>query len=239
MKKAATAPKTRTIPVPSERTALAEAIRRRDGAIVAFKKAEATITRARQAVKNAETKLASFGNVEQQITAARAEMVKDGKTGPLPAKLLARRNARQIAREHLEEYQSALASLFETDYAPAKQSLDKAIESVAFEAFKVLLLEAQKQSDALREVMRHVWDLSDCLRGLDSAKDTFKGLLLRPDSPPELVQAFSNFTQLFEPLVTEPPVDFKQDPVKFADMRWRELFTALQTDPITPAPWTE
>src|SRR5258708_2959265 len=110
------------------REQLAQAHRARQAAESALKKSAAALARAEQAVQDAEGDLEKYHEVDQQIAAARAEMLKHSKTGSLPGDLIAQRKAREADKESRVETKAAF-ELLKTEHVAAEKALREATQA--------------------------------------------------------------------------------------------------------------
>src|SRR5438067_9561686 len=104
---------------PEPRAALAACIAAREAARNALQQATETLTTASVAVEGLEKELAAYDGLDNAIAKARASLVKRGESGPLPSDLVAKRKARDEARERLDETRLAL-NLLEREKAEAQ-----------------------------------------------------------------------------------------------------------------------
>src|SRR6266478_5592053 len=93
------------------REQLAEAHRAREAAESALEKAKSTLEKAQRGVQDAELDLETCSGLDERLARARADMVKHGKSGPLPSSLISERTQRNGAKERLEESKGALTLL--------------------------------------------------------------------------------------------------------------------------------
>lgn len=213
------------VSVTTHHQVLADAIARCSEAERELAEAKHARAQAQDAAAAAEQDLARFADLDQRIGAARAALVKKGKTGRLPDHLIAEREQRRVARELVEETNSALA-LLTSEQANAEQHLRMASAARSAAALQLLLDQAAALSAELRAAKEQAWELEDQLRGID-----FVVTGTVPTLPREvrgtLMQQLSG---LFEPLHMQRP-DYPPaspaNPVRLEAARWRKRHAEL------------
>jgi hypothetical protein len=212
------------------REQLAEAHRAQQAAESALEKSKASVEKAHSAIEDAESDLEKFDGLDQQIAAARAEMVKRDKTGPLPDKLVTARTARNAAREHLAESMGAL-TLLEAEQVASEKHWRAAVENHGHQAFLVLLRQATDLSKKLAADQERVWDMHDRLKAFDH----FAGATHVPtDGARHAVMHSRDWVNLIAPLTAQPrlvAVYSPHDPVRQWVERFKTLHAALLNDP--------
>src|SRR5690348_12011950 len=140
---------TATRSAPDPRAELASRIAAREAATAGLTAAAEALARARAAVQEAEAIVGNYGDLDERIAVVRAEMVKRGDSGSLPAQLVQERNARREAEERLAECKGA-EKLLADEHNDAERHLREATEADAYEAYKVMLRKGASMGDQLR-----------------------------------------------------------------------------------------
>jgi len=213
----------------SSRDVLAAAIGRERAAVAALESASIAVKQARAAVEEVKSHLARFDDLDERIAAARAEMVKRNDSGSLPRALINEREARRVARERLDECNSALA-LLEAQRGAAEKTLREASEAVSVDALHVILDEATALSNGLHAAQMRQWHLADSLYALDLMVNVAIGTL--PHGPKgALRQRLGRLLQPLNAQRPEPPPLAPNSPLRLEAALWRALHAELRRDP--------
>jgi hypothetical protein len=155
----------------TDRAALKEAISQRDRAKEALSVAEQTSTRAKAQLRQAESQLAAFGDIENEILKHRADLFADyARGGPkpsmdLPPALAAKEQGRDEAKTTANAAKAALINL-SGELAKAQSVLAKAELKVTDAANEVLAAEATGHASHLDISWDDLWRSVDALHAL-------------------------------------------------------------------------
>jgi hypothetical protein len=218
-------------PATTRRAALAAAVERRAAADDSLRCTAEALERATRANAEAEADLKRYADLDHRIGAARALMVRQGTSGPLPDSLVSEREQRRLARERAEESAGALQVLRD-EHADAEKALRDAAEAVSVAALHVMLGEATALADAARAAQQQLWHSGDMLHALDLMVTGASMRLPRDVRAPLPVLLL----RLLEPLNAqraELPTTSPASPVRQEVERWRAVHAALMRDPTT------
>jgi hypothetical protein len=216
-------------PATTRRAALTAAVERRAAADDSLRRTAEALGRANRASAEAEANLARFADLDHRIAAARALLVRQDRSGPVPDSLVAEREQRRLARERAEESAGALQVLRD-EHADAEKALREATEALSLAAMHVMLDEATALSDAARAAQHQLWHSGDMLLALDLMVTGASMHLPKPARAP--IPAL--ILRLLEPLNAqraEFPSTSPANPVRQEVERWRALHAALMRDP--------
>jgi hypothetical protein len=223
-------------PESDSRAELAAHIRELEEAKAGLLRAADALERGQEAVRQAEAIVGNYGDLDERIAVVRAEMVKRGNGGSLPAKLVQERNARREAEERLAECEGA-EKLLADEHNAAERHLRSATEAASLEGFAVLLRDAASMADELMEANQRVWNLTHRLLAIDS----LIGIALRPEQSLGLrTRMHAELKRVMDALhATEPQwvVNSANEPQALARARWKGLHTRLLADANAPITW--
>ena len=213
---------------PAQRAELQDAIARRQAAEEQLSLAQQAESRGSELLEAAQTKLASFGDVDAAIVQHRAAKFKNAATGgpapdmSLPDDLAKRRHGRDEARDVLAAAKAAHDSLV-ADVAQGQKALKRAERLVGDAAQAILNREAALLAANLKASWASVWHLFDTLSAL-------------PGSSQQLPADAVNILRML------PGIDHRQwaggrnAALARAKERWKAWFEALLKDGAAPMP---
>jgi len=220
-----------TNPVSTERAALRLAIAERNAAKEVARVASETGDRSQEQVRNAEARLAAFGNVDDAILKHRAASFKSAAQGgpkpslALPDDLVRRERARDEAASAAAAANAAHASLA-SELTQAKSALRKAELKVSETAGQVLVAEAAERGRSLSDLWNGLWSTIDELNALRSSPHV--------KLPNDIIRTLQSFAAM----------DYRQfaggrnQQLARADQHWRLYYVALckSADATPPDP---
>ncbi len=213
-------------PSTGSRSALSAAIQRRDAAKEKLRLASEALERARQAAQEAEAAQARYADLDERIGKARAEMVREDRSGPLPGELIAERDQRRQARERTEEAQSALAVLAK-EHEATVAALAVAERAASSAAWTTIGTEAaDRLASELLAAKHQFWRLEASARALDQSIGVHAAGEVRLMLGPRMLK-------LFEALNAQPVptvVGNEKDPFTQAVKGWLETHRTLLAD---------
>jgi hypothetical protein len=218
------------LPKTQPREILRAAIAERDEWQRRVEVATATLARATDLLREAESRLAEFSAVDEEIVSHRADKIKDwagsgGKkpNATLPENLIARRKARNEASEDVACAQFAAKSLAD-DLDAAKATLASAACSTRDVTLSVVFEEAEVIAARLAAAKREMWDLASQLRGLAQ--------IWLPNGTDQTLKPIQLPSQVLSSLTSEEPqTPPNQRPEAKQEAAWRSFHTALLADP--------